>query len=54
MRGRFTDQLSLGSSAADLESDLVAAGAAELAGSRWASANRFIRGITPAETISAT
>jgi hypothetical protein len=56
MRVRSMGRLSWGSSAADLdsESDLAAAGVAESAGSRWASANRFIRGITPAETISAT
>jgi hypothetical protein len=42
--------------AADSDSALVLVegSAAELVGSRWASANLFVPGITPAEIISAT
>lgn len=52
MRVRFMDRHSLVSSAGDLESDSDSA--AESAGSRSDSANRIIRGITPAEITSAT
>src|SRR5712671_1612012 len=41
-------------SAGELASALVAASVAASVGSRWASANRSIPGITTAETISAT
>ena len=36
------------------DSDLAGAGAAELAGSRWVSTNRIIRGIARAEITTAT
>ncbi len=56
MRVRSMDLRSLGSSAADLDSEsvLAAAGAAESAGSRSDSASRIIRGITLAEITTAT
>jgi len=54
MRVRSMDRRSLGSSAADLGSDLAEGSAAESVGSRSDIANRFIRGITPAEITTAT
>src|SRR5712671_2545165 len=57
MRVRSTDQLSLDLSAEDTSvsgSDLAEGSAAESDGSRWDSANRIVRGITPAEITTAT